>query len=30
MLPVIILDPKPGETILDLSAAPGGKTTHIG
>jgi 16S rRNA (cytosine967-C5)-methyltransferase len=24
-----ILDPKPGETILDGCAAPGGKTTHI-
>ncbi len=24
-----ILDPKPGERILDLAAAPGGKTTHI-
>lgn len=23
------LDPQPGETILDLAAAPGGKTTHI-
>ncbi len=30
MLPVIVLDPQPGENILDLSAAPGGKTTHIG
>lgn len=25
-----LLDPKPGERILDLCAAPGGKTTHIG
>ena len=24
-----ILDPRPGETILDACAAPGGKTTHI-
>ena len=24
-----ILDPKPNETILDMSAAPGGKTAHI-
>lgn len=24
-----ILDPKPGETILDMCSAPGGKTTHI-
>ena len=24
-----ILDPKPGEHVLDLSAAPGGKTTHL-
>jgi len=25
-----ILDPKPGERILDACAAPGGKTTHMG
>lgn len=24
-----LLDPKPGETVLDACAAPGGKTTHI-
>ncbi|MGQ9630675.1 MAG: 16S rRNA (cytosine(967)-C(5))-methyltransferase RsmB [bacterium] len=24
-----VLDPKPGETILDLCSAPGGKATHI-
>ena len=24
-----LLAPKPGETVLDLAAAPGGKTTHI-
>lgn len=29
LLPVMALQPKPGERILDLSAAPGGKTTHI-
>ncbi|MFW9926680.1 MAG: RsmB/NOP family class I SAM-dependent RNA methyltransferase, partial [Candidatus Thorarchaeota archaeon] len=30
MTAVKVLDPQPGETILDLAAAPGGKTTHIG
>lgn len=30
MLPVALLDPKPGERILDMSAAPGSKTTQIG
>ena len=29
MLPVALLDPEPGETILDMSAAPGSKTTQI-
>lgn len=28
-LPCILLDPKPGETIVDLCAAPGGKTTFL-
>jgi 16S rRNA (cytosine967-C5)-methyltransferase len=30
LLAVKALDPKPGETILDLCAAPGGKLTYIG
>jgi 16S rRNA (cytosine967-C5)-methyltransferase len=30
LLAVRILDPKPGEAILDACAAPGGKTTYIG
>lgn len=29
MVPVIALQPQPGERILDMAAAPGGKTTHI-
>lgn len=29
-LPVIALDPQPGERVLDMAAAPGGKTTYIG
>ena len=29
MAPVTLLDPRPGEVILDLCAAPGGKTTQI-
>jgi 16S rRNA (cytosine967-C5)-methyltransferase len=29
LLAVRQLDPQPGETILDVCAAPGGKTTHI-
>ncbi len=30
MLPVEALNPQPGEKILDICAAPGGKTTQIG
>ncbi len=29
MLPVLVLDPKPGERILDFCAAPGSKTTQM-
>ncbi|HEX9117071.1 MAG TPA: RsmF rRNA methyltransferase first C-terminal domain-containing protein [Anaerolineae bacterium] len=29
MAPAALLDPQPGERILDLSAAPGGKATHL-
>lgn len=29
MVPVCVLDPKPGDRILDLCAAPGGKSTQI-
>lgn len=28
-LPVVALDPQKGDTILDMCAAPGGKTSHI-
>lgn len=29
MLPPLVLDPKPGEYVLDLTAAPGSKTTQM-
>ena len=29
MIPPIVLDPKPGEKVLDLTAAPGSKTTQM-
>jgi len=29
MLPPIVLEPRAGENILDMAAAPGGKTTQI-
>lgn len=29
MLPVLALNPQPGMNVLDMCAAPGGKTTHI-
>lgn len=29
MLVAPVLDPQPGETVVDLAAAPGGKTTHL-
>jgi NOL1/NOP2/sun family putative RNA methylase len=29
MIPPLVLDPKPGELILDMAAAPGSKTTQI-
>jgi NOL1/NOP2/sun family putative RNA methylase len=29
MMPVLVLGPQPGETILDMCAAPGAKTTQI-
>ena len=28
-LPVMALDPQPGERVMDMCASPGGKTTHI-
>lgn len=29
MIPALVLNPQPGETILDIAAAPGSKTTQI-
>ncbi|ASJ10863.1 SAM-dependent tRNA/rRNA cytosine-C5 methylase [Thermococcus sp. P6] len=29
MFPAVALDPKPGETVADMAAAPGGKTSHL-
>jgi NOL1/NOP2/sun family putative RNA methylase len=29
MIPALVLDPKPGDKILDIAAAPGSKTTQI-
>lgn len=29
-LPILLLSPKPGERVIDMCAAPGGKTTFIG
>lgn len=29
LIPVVLLDPQPGESILDTAAAPGGKAFHI-
>ena len=29
-IPVLLLDPKPGERVIDLCSAPGGKATFIG
>lgn len=29
MIPALVLDPKPGESVLDISAAPGSKTTQM-
>ncbi len=29
LLPVVVLDPRPGDRILDVAAAPGGKAFHV-
>jgi len=29
VVPVLVLDPRPGESVLDIAAAPGSKTTQI-
>eukprot|EP00494_Astrolonche_serrata_P034040 UN34309 len=29
LLPVMSLNPQPGDTVLDMACAPGGKTSHI-
>lgn len=29
MVPALVLDPQPGEEVLDIAAAPGGKTTQM-